>query len=72
MFVGTEVFALISFCVYFIFAIIMVVLQAAISEHLGIRKYSYSTTVLPQQPVAFTECTAPVGRLFCREVLMRL
>jgi hypothetical protein len=35
-FLGAMVLAIISFVVYFIFTIILIVLQAAISEHLGI------------------------------------
>ncbi len=35
-FVSTEVLALLSFCAYFLFAIVLVVLQSAISDQLGI------------------------------------
>ena len=36
VYVGTEVFALLSFCAYFLFGILLVVLQAAVNEQLGI------------------------------------
>jgi hypothetical protein len=35
-YIGTEVFALISFCIYFLFAVLLVILQVAISDQLGI------------------------------------